>query len=257
MIREAMLPETEEVSQALRLAAAPLFFGWEETMIQSALEGCMGQVVTDGKQPPKAAQIVLGDFCFFGGTPDAALVKNAKAPIMTPQNDAWSDLIARVWSDSATKATRYAIRKEGDVFDRDKLDGYVAALPQEYTLVPITAEHFDVLQGESWSADFCGQFRDAADFSARGIGVLALRDGVPVAGASSYAVYRGGIEIEIDTHPAHRRRGLATACGAQLILSCLARNLYPSWDAHDLNSVALAEKLGYHLAHPYTVYIKK
>ncbi len=34
------------------------------------------------------------------------------------------------------------------------------------------------------------------------------------AGASSYSVYKGGIEIEIDTSSEYRRRGLATACGA-------------------------------------------
>ena len=39
-------------------------------------------------------------------------------------------------------------------------------------------------------------------------------------------------------------RGLATACGAQLILTALDRGLYPSWDAYDRRSVALAEKLG-------------
>ena len=50
--------------------------------------------------------------------------------------------------------------------------------------------------------------------------------------ASSYTVYRGGIEIEIDTHPDHRRRGLARACGAALMLECLKRGLY-SWDAQN------------------------
>ena len=29
-----------------------------------------------------------------------------------------------------------------------------------------------------------------------------------------------------------RNRGLASACGAALILECLERGLYPSWDAH-------------------------
>lgn len=71
----------------------------------------------------------------------------------------------------------------------------------------------------------------------------------------SYTVYNGGIEIEIDTKLQFRQKGLATACGAKLILECLGRNLYPSWDAHDLRSVALAEKLGYHMDKPYTVYI--
>jgi hypothetical protein len=30
--------------------------------------------------------------------------------------------------------------------------------------------------------------------------------------------------------------------------------LYPSWDAHDMNSVHLAEKLGYELSHEYVAY---
>ena len=62
------------------------------------------------------------------------------------------------------------------------------------------------------------------------------------------------MEIEIDTKPEYRQLGLATVCGAKVILECLQRNLYPSWDAHDLRSVSLAEKLGYHLDHPYTAY---
>ncbi|MPM74420.1 hypothetical protein SDC9_121408 [bioreactor metagenome] len=54
--------------------------------------------------------------------------------------------------------------------------------------------------------------------------------------------------------PEYRQRGLATVCGARLILEALKRGLYPSWDAFDLRSVALAEKLGYHVDHPYAMY---
>ena len=50
--------------------------------------------------------------------------------------------------------------------------------------------------------------------------------------------------------------GLATACGAALVLSCLERGLYPSWDAHTSISLHLAEKLGYVSAGPYLVYVK-
>ena len=77
---------------------------------------------------------------------------------------------------------------------------------------------------------------------------------MPVAGAGSYCVYRGGIEIEIDTRADHRRKGLAAACGARLILECLDRGLYPSWDAIDLRSAVLAEKLGYHRGEAYVTY---
>ena len=79
-------------------------------------------------------------------------------------------------------------------------------------------------------------------------------DGEVVSGASSYSSYTGGIEVEVDTKEEYRRNGLATACAAKLIIECLKRNLYPSWDAQNKWSVALAEKLGYHYSHAYTAY---
>lgn len=72
--------------------------------------------------------------------------------------------------------------------------------------------------------------------------------------AFAYARYRDGIEIEIDTEPSHRQKGLASACGAGLILECLKRGLYPSWDAQNAVSAALAGKLGYHFSHTYRIY---
>jgi GNAT superfamily N-acetyltransferase len=110
---------------------------------------------------------------------------------------------------------------------------------------------------EDWSRDLCSQFAHYHDYRKRGIGVAVIHQGKPVSGASSYTVYNGGIEIEVDTKPEFRRKGLAAACSARLILECLQRGLYPSWDAYDLRSVALAEKLGYHADDPYTVYIKR
>lgn len=83
---------------------------------------------------------------------------------------------------------------------------------------------------------------------------MALRDGELLAGASSFVVFQGGLEIEIDTREDVRRQGLATACGAALVLMCLDRGLYPSWDAATRDSVALAEKLGYVFDHPYAIY---
>ena len=88
-------------------------------------------------------------------------------------------------------------------------------------------------------------------FCTHGLGVVVCKTGTVVSGASSYSRYDGGIEIEIDTRPDCRRQGLALVCGARLILECLKKNLYPSWDAQNKASVALAEKLGYHYCHTY------
>ena len=46
----------------------------------------------------------------------------------------------------------------------------------------------------------------------------------------------------------------ATVTCAALILECLEKEKYPSWDAQNMNSVHLAEKLGYEYSHEYPVY---
>ncbi|TCD45887.1 GNAT family N-acetyltransferase [Streptococcus sp. X16XC17] len=47
---------------------------------------------------------------------------------------------------------------------------------------------------------------------------------------------------------------MAKAVAAKLILTCLSKNLYPSWDTHTKISLALAEKLGYQSSHDYLAF---
>ena len=75
-----------------------------------------------------------------------------------------------------------------------------------------------------------------------------------VAGAFSYTRYKEGIEIEVDTIESERRKHLAKVACTSLILECLKEGLYPSWDAQNVNSVHLAEKLGYEFDHEYVAY---
>lgn len=215
----------------------------------------MGTMIADDEDNPKSALIDIGDFCFFAGEPKVSLFHDIKsAKLLIPQNEHWEALIEKYFGSRANKLFRYAIKKEPDVFEKEKLTSFVNSLDVCYELRLFDLELFESAQKESWSADLCSQFRDYADYKSRGIGVAILHNGKLVAGASPYAIYDNGIEIEIDTKPEYRRKGLATICGAKLILECLERNIYPSWDAHDLRSVALAEKLGYHLSHPYAAY---
>ena len=86
------------------------------------------------------------------------------------------------------------------------------------------------------------------------MGYAALADGEMIGGASSYTCYQGGIEIQVETRADWQKQGVASACCAALILECLNRNLYPSWDAANPVSAALACKLGYHAAGLYTVW---
>ena len=235
-----------------------LFGKWEETLIWSCLQGVMGKIYADDLNHPTAAMAMIGDFAFFAGNPNMELVSfkpdwcTQNFMIMIPQNEHWQNAITQFYGERAKLVSRYAIKKEPHIFDKEKLEQAVASLPEEYTISMIDEPLYQMCKAEAWSADFVSQFPSYENYRELGIGAVICKDHIIVSGASSYSRYREGIEIEIGTREAYRRKGLAYVCGAKLILECLNRNLYPSWDAHNKGSVALAEKLGYHYSHAYT-----
>lgn len=248
-----MVVELKQMDQA-----SALFEGWQETLIWSCLQGVMGKIYGDSLDNPASAMALLGDFCFMAGKPDREIVlygpEKRNFLIMVPQNKSWADLIEECCGEKAKKTVRYAIRKEPDVFDRKKLQAVVDGLPGDYTLKMMDEELFRHCKKIEWCRDWVSQYADYSLYRKNGMGAVVLKDGEPVSGASSYSGYMGGIEVEIDTREDCRRKGLACICGAKLILACMDRGWYPSWDAQNKWSVALAEKLGYHFDHEYTAY---
>ena len=239
-----------------RAKAAPLFAGMEDSMIASCLQGMMDSkiYVTDPERP-KSAMAHLADFAFLAGAPDRELVAEGKPRgfvILVPPTEAWAKLIEDCFP-AAERWTRYAIKKD-TTFDRAKLERLAAALPEGYEIKPIDGDLYDKCLAEPLFTDGVCHFASKAAYLEQGRGFAVLKGGEPVAMASSYTVYREGIEIEIDTLEGERRKGLATALAAALILSCLQDGLYPSWDAANMDSVRLAEKLGYAFSHEYCCY---
>lgn len=253
------MPDIVRVPTDCMADIAPLFQGWEETMIWSCLQGNMGRAWADVLPLPRAAKILVGDFCFLAGTPHTALAIPAEEDfssdmlLLLPQHDGWEKMIETAVP-FAQRIQRYALCKDSS-FDIKGLAAYAASLPHGYTLHPIDEKLYNLAGRESWSRDLCSQFPTYAAYKARGLGYMALENGVPVCGASSYTVYDGGIEIEVDTRKDHRRKGLALVCAARLMLACLEQGLYPSWDAATPISLHLAEKLGYKPAGAYTAYM--
>ncbi|WP_040196420.1 GNAT family N-acetyltransferase [Candidatus Soleaferrea massiliensis] len=238
---------------------APLFEGWKETMIDSCLQGLMGSAWTDDLEAPQSAQIVVGDFCFFAGRPDTTFIRHipegfsSPCILMIPGHDGWNRPIEHIYPDCEA-FTRYAFQKDGCCFNCARLEQYAAALPTGYRIQQIDRLLYDQIRRQDWAKDLCAQFPDYDHYRRNGLGFAVLHENQVVSGASSYTYYNGGIEIEIDTHEAHRRKGLALACASRLILTCLSRGIYPSWDAANMDSVALAQKLGYVLDKPYRAY---
>ena len=81
-----------------------------------------------------------------------------------------------------------------------------------------------------------------------------LHQGRFVSGASSAAVGGGKFEIEIQTHREFRRRGLARAVAAALILYGLEHGIEACWDAANESSSAPARQLGFHSTGKYEAY---
>lgn len=241
-------------------AAQALFGDWKETIIWSCLQKIMGHVYGDSAKNPKSVMAILGDFCFFAGEPKRELVQFKPIScvqdfiIMVPQNKKWADCIEKTYGEKAKRVTRYAIKKEKDNFHVKRLQAVVESLNSEYEIHRIDKKIYDFCIQNNWSRDLVSQYKSYEEYKKLGIGVIITKNGIPVSGASAYSRYRDGIEIEIDTDKSYRRRGLAYVCGAKLILECLQCNLYPSWDAQNQWSVALAEKLGYHYDKEYAAY---
>lgn len=240
-------------------SAARLFAGWQETLIWSCLQGVMGCVYADHPDEPETAAAVLGDFCFLAGKPSSAFLTALSKEvcqdflIMVPADGVWDGTIEAVMGERAKRITRYATKKDTR-FDIEKLKNMAAAVPEGLELKKLDGALFHLAKETPWCRDWVSQYDTYEDYGESGMGVVLMEGGAPVSGASSYSSYNGGIEIEIDTREDCRRKGFARICGAALILRCLEKGWYPSWDAHNQASLALARQLGYEPDHPYTAY---
>ncbi len=231
-----------------------IFEGWNETLIYSCLQKVMGKIFVTDPESPVSAMAYVGCFAFYAGEPDKELVmaKPKGFVIMTPQNKEWEACIEACFP-AAKKMTRYAIKKDTK-FDISLLRSMVKKLPEGYELKEIDKDVYDLCLTDPMTRDFVSVFDSKDNYLKIGRGMVIMRSGRIVAGASSYTRYNEGIEIEVETAPEERRKGLATIVSAALILRCLDEGLYPSWDAQNINSVHLAEKLGYEFDHEYTAY---
>lgn len=244
-------------AEALK-SVAPLFANWDETLIWTALQGRMGMIWTYGS----AALCACGDFVFLSpAQEDAKELLQAvhswlgnRFAILTVREENVHAAVPAVFAQAAREETRYAFWKDSSAFDRKLLEELTKKLPSEMMLRVFDSELYALAMQESWSRDFCSQFSSCEDFLQNGVAVGTLQDGRLIGGAGTYIAYEGGIEVEVDTHEDFRGQGIATACSARLILECMDRGLYPSWDAANLISVRLAQKLGYRLKGPYAVW---
>ena len=126
-------------------SVAPLFAGWQETIIWSCLQGEMGEVYA----PVGEAREELVRFLPPNRRPDYH--------ILVPQNEGWARCIAGVYP-QARRVTRYATEKTGMLFDRTRLARLAARLSPSDQLCPVNTTLYQRCLASPWSRDLVAQF---------------------------------------------------------------------------------------------------
>lgn len=161
-------------------------------------------------------------------------------------SDNLKNIIEEIFKDNISKLERYSIKKN-PIFDKEKLQEYIDKAPKEYTIQEIDKNIAEKIKEE--------QFVLITDnYEKNGVGYCCIYNNEIIGVASSNIFYKDGIEVTIKVKDDYRRRGIATALASKLILKCLEENKTISWDAANLWSVGLAEKLGFEYDSTYNIY---
>jgi GNAT superfamily N-acetyltransferase len=243
------MPPIVEVPVRSRSALISLFeeHRRDRAFIDCVLEGHFGTARADRVSAPTVARLDCRPFTAFAGDPTSrdadALVRCAPIDWVTPDTDAWRELLLRVFADRI-RVTPFVAFSSASL-DVAALERHTRSVEDGYELCRLDAALSHRLLTDMKKAWLLESYASLDDFLRRGIGYVAVHERHVAASATSAVTSARAIDIDIETAPAHRRIGLATAVGAALALECLVRGIDPLWLASNDASCRLAEKLGY------------
>jgi hypothetical protein len=221
---------------------------WADWVLpELAVEGQIGRVWVPECSNPSFSLICIGNFGYlFGICPKGEqamelkeqLCKHCCGSFITPTNERWEQWIEETFAGEFRTLSRYAMRRDQNHFSETKLTKYVKDLPSGIVMQKMDKKLYQLACEEDWSRVFCSNFETPENLEKDGMGIVALDGNKIVSGCSAYGF----------------GQGIALACSAKFILTCLEQGIYPSWDADSLPSACLAEKLGYIFDKEYKVY---
>lgn len=228
----------------------PFFTDIRFYMGNSVLDGVMGKAFVDNIENPNIAFLVVRKYCFISGNINDKKLKdiidkNFKNYTLIP-SDIIANKIEKIYSNNVQKSQRYSIKKEVS-FDIDKLYRMSNRPEKDFKLIQID----EVLADNIKKLEF---INITDNYKKNGIGFCCVHNNEIIGVASSNIFYKEGIEVNIKVKEEYRRKGIATAMASKLIIECLNQNKKISWDAANLNSVSLAEKLGFEYDSAYNIY---
>ena len=210
------------------------------------------RLFADDEAHPTAAVVVMERFGIGFAAGDAA-----HAPALLARLHDWHPWYAvndpplewqpalAAWSKESYAAIRYGFTNDPRSFDPAALHG-LARVPAGFSIRPYDHGLLEQALAAEWSEDQMGVFLTPEDFLAHGMGLAVVDEaGRLAAGCISFCCHGDGYEIQVDTRPDLRGRGLGACVSAAFVLRALERGKNPRWDAANCASLRLAQKLGY------------
>jgi len=178
-------------------------------------------------------------------SPDAEEIVRMIEPmqLVFGPDDGWTRIIKELWGERLGVQPRTLFSPKS--LDLDHLRHLREQITPEYTLERMDLE---TIQGvdKRRAMHILTFFGSSEDFFNMGIAYCIKHEGKVVSMASTFTPYTDEFEIQVDTlDHEHRRKGLATAVSAALMVHALENGLVPYWDAANEASIHLALKLGY------------
>ncbi|HWT29789.1 MAG TPA: GNAT family N-acetyltransferase [Propylenella sp.] len=231
----------------------------------------IGRIMQPNPQPWTVASILdhgFGEVLFFDGfcawmrvcgfhlvegaarpdTADILLPRLAYPALVTSGSADWNAQLKARHDLSVEPLARSAYVWSGDPH---ALAPFLARAPDGYEVRRIGAAEAAQIVALDWADDVFDAYRNVDDYLSRGFGFCVVHGDEVVSLCTLFATSTQAAEIEVDTAPTHRGRGLAKVASAHFMAECVRRNLAPVWDASNAASEKVAEALGFRLVRRY------
>ena len=242
--------EMQKVNNEILYKIKPLFTDIRFYMGNTVLDGMFGEAFTDNLDNPKFALLHARNYLFISGEISESKLKKVlqnydKVRIIPSDN--LKPIIEKLYGEKIIEKNRYSLKKNSK-FDINKLEKMIEDLPTKYQITKIDENLANRIKEENFLSI-------TIDYKNYGIGYCVIYNNDIIAVATSSAiVYKNGIEVNIKVKEEYQRQGIASALAAKLILECLKQNKEVSWDAANLISLKLAQKLGFIYDSTYSIY---
>jgi GNAT superfamily N-acetyltransferase len=255
MITEYPLTKANRIHLAQAFRSVPRV----DISIECVLEDQMGVAYVDDADKPSAYMIRIGPFHYFAGDINGEggqeMVKEFPPyNLFMSASTGWADAFQRVYGERFFKIERYNF--SSDNLSIEHALELCSASKFAEKVKQMDASLLEKLKGNDHFIDV-SDFESPTDFEKRGIGFYIEEDGKVIGAAYSSLVCSTGIEVSLFVEEEYRRQGVATTLSANLIRWCLEHNMDAHWDAANMESCKLAEKLGYTLLETYHAYFLK